>query len=227
MRAATTGTIEFWLKEDTADGSSADQWRINAGALQLQRDSTKMYFSITGGTGRNVFLSGTGYTYTAGAWNRFEIVFDNTAKQADLYINGGLVGAITGASANFAVGDLTIGTYASGSVGDWVYFDNLALIQPGDAFEVDFEGYTLGNISGKALGASTWTTSGVLTGDLANVVTDYAADGTQSLVIGDNGANRPRVNGNLVTAGFIPATAQQGELSFALREDPADGATGR
>jgi hypothetical protein len=224
--ALQAGTVEFWLKEDTSDGTTADQWRVNAGDIQLQRDATKMYFSIAGGGGRNVFLSGTGYTYTAGAWNRFEIVFDNAAKQADLYINGGLVGPITGASANFAVGALTIGTYASTSTGDWVYFDELALIQPGDTFAVDFEAYAIGNITGQAIGAATWTTAGVLTGDLAQVVADHAADGVKSLVIADNGANRPRVSANLVNAGFIPAASGQGELSFALMEDPADGGAG-
>lgn len=218
------GAVSFAMREDPNDGGLADAFAINIGAMSLTRAmGTSLWFSVTGGGGRTVSFAGTGYTYAPGAWNTLRVEFDNATKSATLFINGGNAGTITGSSADFTVGTITLGAYASASTGDALFFDELEATLIGNHFAGGFESYTAGaNIAGLAAGSTTWTTQGVVTGDLARVEAGAAADGANALRIADNGANRPRASLNLVSGGFISAPASAGALFFALKEDDAD-----
>lgn len=128
--ALSSGSVSFAVLEDPANGSGTNYYTVNIGGITLSRDATsggtgKFYFSVAGGNGTTIYFSGSGYTYTAGAWNLIEVAFDNASKSAALYINGGLAGTITGASADFTVSAFTLGLYSSSVVSDKVYFDAL------------------------------------------------------------------------------------------------------
>lgn len=222
------GAVGFAMREDPNDAGAADKFTINLGAISLTRGSgASLWFSVTGGGGLTVPFSGSGYAYTAGAWNTLRVEFDDATKSATLFINDGEAGTITGSSADFSVGTLTLGTYSSGSTGDALFFDSLEVTMIGAHFSASFEGYAAGaNIAGLPAGATTWTTQGVVAGDLARVEAGDAFDGENALRIADNGANRPRASINLVSGGFIPAAAPAGSLFFALKEDDADAGAG-
>ncbi|MDD5261993.1 MAG: choice-of-anchor Q domain-containing protein [Methylacidiphilales bacterium] len=125
--ALAKGSVSFAVCEDPANGGGANFYTVNIGNMSLSRfDQSgvgKLVFSVTGGSYIGAGFTGTGYTYTPGAWNLIEVSFDNTAKAASLYINGGLAGTITGASSDFSVSSITLGLYSSGSTSDKVYFD--------------------------------------------------------------------------------------------------------
>lgn len=222
------GSVSVAVREDTNDGGAPDAFNITLGNISLVRaGSSGLWFSVTSGGGRTVPFVHANYTYTPGAWNTFRVDFDNIAKSATLYVNGGAAGSIAGLSSDFSVGVITLGTYASGSTGDALFFDALEVTRLGEGFEAGFEQYPAGSgISGQAAGATTWTTSGVIAGDLAIVQSGGAADGANSLRIADNGANRPRASLNLVNAGYIASAAKAGSLFFTLKEDSADSGAG-
>jgi hypothetical protein len=219
--AIEAGSVSFSLCEDPDDAGGDDYFTINIGNVSLSRGSNpSFYFSVTGGGGQTV---GFGTHYTPGAWNRVRVDFDNAAKTVSLSLNGTVVATLTAPSADVSVSSFTLGTYASGSTGHAIYFDDIEVTQTGLYFASSFESYTAGaNISGQVAGTTTWTTSGVIAGDQAIVSNADAFDGSQSLLIADNGSNRPRASINYVNGGFIPSAASAGSIFFTLREDPAD-----
>ncbi|HEY9249310.1 MAG TPA: hypothetical protein VIO38_09275, partial [Rariglobus sp.] len=94
-------------------------------------------------------------------------------------------------------------------------------------FSHGFESYPASAaISGQTAGATTWSAQGVIVGDLAVISTAHASEGAQSLLLADNGANRPRASLNLVNTGYVSAALSVGSVSLALREDPDDAGTG-
>ncbi len=222
------GSIAFYLREDPSDGGADDLFRINAGEFVLIRNpSDRLYFANNqGGTNKTLYFTGN-HTYTPGEWNRFEIVFDNDLKQADLYINDDLAGSISGTTQDYSISSITLGAYSSTSVSDAIYFDDVEVLASG--YFNDFENYSFGtNISllPSNTGTGAWTTTGVLAGDQAIVSNAYSMDGdSQSILLADNGGNVPSARLSFVDTGLIPAAAAQGEISFSVKEDPADGST--
>ena len=182
------GSVSVDICEDPNDGGVADAFNLSFGAISIVRGAgTTLWLSVTGGTSVAVPFAGTGYTYTAGAWNTFRVDFDNVAKTATLFINGASAGTVTGAGANFTVGLVTLGTYASTPTGDALYFDELSATMKGNFFAAGLENYTAGaNIGGQTAGATTWTAAGLNTGDVAQIASGGAYEGTKSLSIADN-----------------------------------------
>lgn len=215
------GSVSFALCEDPDDAGAADLFTINIGNMALSRGgSSTFYFSVTGGGGKTVSFA----NYTPAAWQVFRVDFDNVAKTASLSINGQVVSTLSAPSADLSVSSFTLGTYAGVSTGHTLYFDAIEVTLTGLTFAGSFEDYTAGaSIYGQVAGATTWTTQGVIAGDQAIVSNADAFDGTQSLLIADNGSNRPRATINFVNGGFIPSAASAGSIFFTLREDPADG----
>lgn len=127
------GSVSFAVREDPANPSGTNYYTVNIGGMALSRSVSggvgRFYFSVSGGSGATIYFTGAQHTYTPGAWNLIEIAFDNTAKAASLYINGGLAGTITGSSADFTVSAFTLGLYSSGNTNDKVFFDALEVSQ--------------------------------------------------------------------------------------------------
>lgn len=104
---------------------------------------------------------------------------------------------------------------------------SVSLAQGREVFFHGFESYPAGsNISGQSIGSTTWTAAGVLTGDLAVVSSAASSEGGNSLLVSDNGANRPRASVDLIAGSFITSAMPVGSVSFAVREDAADSGAG-
>lgn len=221
----SAGAVSFALREDPADGGLDDAFTINIGAISIARSAgSSLWFSVVDGNGRTVPFTHSNYTYTPGEWNTFRVVFDDAAKSAALYINGGAAGTITGEAADFRVGAITFGAYFSGSTGDAFFIDAIEVTEIGTYFAMSFEQYPAGaDIAGQAEGTTVWTTQGVAVGDIARVEAGDAFDGAKALRITDNGPDRPRASLNLVNGGFLPTAAKAGSLFFVLKEDDTDG----
>lgn len=219
--ALSAGSVSLALREDPDDAGAGDSFTLNVGNIALSRGaSSTFYFSVTGGGGQTVNF---GAHYTPGAWNNIRIDFNNTAKTASLSLNGQTVATLTAPAADLSVSSFTLGTYSSGATGDKLYLDAIEVSLVGLHFAGSFETYSAGAaISGQAAGATTWATQGVIAGDQAVVSNADAFDGAQSLLIADNGSNRPRASLNFVNGGFIPSAASAGSIFFTLREDSAD-----
>jgi hypothetical protein len=223
--ALARGTVSFYIREDSADGSAADQFRVTMSHVLLSRDSSnKLTLSNDqGGTFKVVNFTGTSHTYTPGSWNRFDVAFDNALRQADLYVNGGYAGTITGTTQDYSISSITLGSFASTSTLDKIFFDDVSLSGP---YFNNFESYAAGSnvqLLPSNTGTGTWTTTGVLATDLAIVSSDFSfGGGTNSLLLSDSGSNVPSARIDFVATGLTPSPAQQGEISFAALEDPND-----
>lgn len=127
------GSVAFAVREDPATPSGTNYYTVNIGNVALSRAASggvgKLYFSVAGGTAATISFTGAQHAYTPTAWNQIEVAFDNTAKTASLYVNGGLAGTVTGASADFTVSSVTLGLYSSSLTSDKVFFDALEASQ--------------------------------------------------------------------------------------------------
>lgn len=223
--ALAKGVVSFYLREDSADGTAGDQFRVTMSHLLLSRDATNRLIlsNDQGGTYKVMNFTGSSYSYTPGSWNRFDVAFDNALRQADLYVNGGFAGTITGTTQDYSISAITLGSFASTSTLDKIFFDDISLSGP---YFNDFESYAAGanvQLLPSNTGTGTWTTSGVLAGDLAVISSDFSfGGGTNSLLLSDNGSNVPSARLDFVAAGLTPSSALQGEISFAALEDPND-----
>jgi parallel beta-helix repeat protein len=131
--ALAKGSVSFAVREDPNNPSGTNYYTVNVGGMALSRSVSggvgRFYFSVSGGSGATVYFTGAQHTYTPGAWNLIEVAFDDTAKAASLYINGGLAATIAGSSANFTASAFTLGLYSSGNTNDKVFFDSLEVSQ--------------------------------------------------------------------------------------------------
>lgn len=127
--AAKAGSLFFAIKEDAADSGAGDSFTLNLGTLALSNAASlnRLSLSVAGGPFiLSIPYSTDTYTYAPGAWNAFELVFDDAAKAASLYINGGYAGSVNAdlaSAVDFSMGSLTFGTYSSGAVGDEISVD--------------------------------------------------------------------------------------------------------
>ncbi len=131
--ALTKGSVSFAVCEDPSNPFGTNYYTVNIGGMSLSRYASggvsRFYFSVSGGSGATVYFTGAQHTYTPGAWNLIEVAFDNTAKAASLYINGGFAATVTGSSANFTVSAFTLGLYSSSATSDKVFFDSVEVNQ--------------------------------------------------------------------------------------------------
>ncbi|MFA6289962.1 MAG: glycosyl hydrolase family 28-related protein [Opitutaceae bacterium] len=127
--AASAGSIFFTLREDPADAGAVDAFTHNFGGITLSNNpaTAKLALSVTGAPfSLSIPYHTNTYDYAAGQWNAFELLFDDVAKTASLYINGGYAGTVNAplaSTVDFTVSGATFGTYATSSIGDKFYID--------------------------------------------------------------------------------------------------------
>lgn len=123
--------------------------------------------------------------------------------------------------------------YAWGAAGVYSYdtcLDDITLTtwDPVVTIPINFDGFTVGaSLNGRPQGNTTWSVGGLGSSGLSSikVSSDFAQNGPVSIAITDNDNNFPRATLDLVNAGYIPAIAQSGKITFYVREDASDGAT--
>jgi Endopolygalacturonase len=118
---ATSGSVSFVIKEDDSDDGEGDRYTLNIGTMKISNtpDDGRLLFSVAGGSFvLHVPYQTATYTYDPDDWNVFQLVFDDEAKAASLYLNGGYAGSVNApldSSVAFTVTTLSFETFTSGT----------------------------------------------------------------------------------------------------------------